>query len=134
SRPRYLMGVGTPLDLVRAIGSGIDLFDCVLPTRNARNGYVFLWSGKLVIKNARYRLDIQRLDPECDCAVCEAGYSRAYLRHAYLAGEILAHRLLTLHNLSVYARLMREARRAVLSGDYQRWALSRVQAFSNGLS
>lgn len=126
ARPRYLMGVGTPRDLLVAIGAGIDMFDCVLPTRNARNGQAFTGRGKLVIKNARYREDLAPLEAGCDCAVCSGGYSRAYLRHLYIAGEILAHRLLTLHNLHFYARLVADARRAVLEGDYAGWADGRL--------
>jgi queuine tRNA-ribosyltransferase len=126
-RIHYLMGVGTPSDLVRAIGAGIDLFDCVMPTRNARNGQVFVRGGKLVIKNAKYRTDPEVLDPGCDCAACAGGYSRAYLRHLYVAGEILVHRLLTLHNLRFYARLVAEARVAVLEGRYAAWASDKLR-------
>jgi queuine tRNA-ribosyltransferase len=124
SRPRYLMGVGTPADLVHAIGCGVDLFDCVLPTRNARNGQAFVTNGKLTIKNARYRFDMRPLDEQCGCPVCRGGFSRAYLRHLFIAGEILAHRLLTLHNLSYYEELVRNARAAVASGDYASWAFT----------
>lgn len=122
-RPRYLMGVGTPTDLVRAIGAGIDLFDCVMPTRNARNGQVFTSAGRLVVKNSRYRSDAGPLDPECDCAACAGGFSRAYLRHLFLAGEILAHRLLSAHNLRYYQRLVTSARAAIMRGEYAAWAL-----------
>lgn len=118
-RVRYLMGVGTPADLLRAIGVGIDLFDCVMPTRNARNGQVFTHAGKLVIKNARYKDDAEPLDRACDCVVCTGGYSRAYLRHLYMAGEILAHRLLSIHNLRFYGRLLAEARAAIRDGRFQ---------------
>lgn len=118
-RVRYLMGVGTPADLLRAIGVGIDLFDCVMPTRNARNGQVFTHAGKLVIKNARYKDDAEPLDRACDCAVCTGSYSRAYLRHLYMAGEILAHRLLSIHNLRFYGRLMADARAAIRDGRFQ---------------
>ena len=90
ARPRYLMGVGTPEDLLIAIGAGVDLFDCVMPTRNARNGQAFTWQGKLTIKNARYRDDPLPLDADCSCSACRGGYSRAYLRHLFVAGEILA--------------------------------------------
>jgi queuine tRNA-ribosyltransferase len=126
ARPRYLMGVGTPRDLLVAIGAGIDMFDCVIPTRNARNGQVFTARGRLVIRNARYREDLAPLEAGCECAVCSGGYSRAYLRHLYIAGEILAHRLLTLHNLHFYARLVASARRAVLEDDYTAWADGRL--------
>ena len=118
-RIRYLMGVGTPADLLRAVGAGIDLFDCVMPTRNARNGQVFTDAGKLVIKNARYKDDPLPLDPACDCTVCTGAYSRAYLRHLYMAGEILAHRLLSIHNLRFYGRLMAQARQAIERGVFE---------------
>ena len=121
-RPRYLMGVGTPRDIVHAIACGIDLFDCVMPTRNARNGQVFVPGGKLVIKNARHRADPLPLDPACGCPACRAGYSRSYLRHLYMAGEILVHRLLSLHNLWYYQRLVQEARRAILEDRFTAWA------------
>ena len=129
SRPRYLMGVGTPEDLLIAVGAGIDLFDCVMPTRNARNGQAFTWQGKLTIKNARYRDDPLPLDPECSCSACRGGYSRAYLRHLFVAGEILALRLLSEHNLALYARLMREARAAVVRGAYADFARERLAVF-----
>jgi len=125
-RPRYLMGVGTPADLVRAIGAGIDVFDCVLPTRNARNGQAFVPRGRIVIKNARYRGDSEPLDPACSCPACENRFSRSYLRHLYLSDEMLAHRLLTLHNLWFYGRLMADARRAVELGQYASWAAARL--------
>ncbi len=117
-RIHYLMGVGTPSDLVRAIGCGIDLFDCVMPTRNARNGQAFVRGGKIVIKNSGYRTDRRVLDESCDCFACSKGYTRAYLRHLYVSGEILFHRLLSLHNLRFYARLVEEAREAILRDNY----------------
>lgn len=126
-RIHYLMGVGTPSDLVRAIGAGIDLFDCVMPTRNARNGQAFVRGGKIVIKNARHRTDRAVLDPECPCPTCVGGYSRGYLRHLYLAGEILVHRLLSLHNLHYYARLVAAGRQAVLEGRYEAWAVETLR-------
>lgn len=118
ARIHYLMGVGTPTDLVHAIFAGIDLFDCVMPTRNARNGQAFVPGGKIVIKNAAYRTDQRVLDERCDCPACVGGYSRAYLRHLYVAGEILVHRLLSLHNLRFYAQLVKEARKAILEDRY----------------
>ena len=126
-RIHYLMGVGTPTDLVRAIGTGIDLFDCVMPTRNARNGQAFVPGGKIVIKNARYRLDRSVLDPTCSCPACARGYSRGYLRHLYVAGEILVHRLLSLHNLHYYARLVAAGRQAILDGRYPAWAAEKLR-------
>jgi queuine tRNA-ribosyltransferase len=131
ARPRYLMGVGTPEDLLVAVGAGIDLFDCVMPTRNARNGQAFTWQGKLTIKNARYRADPLPLDPECSCQACRQGYSRAYLRHLFVAGEILALRLLSEHNLTLYARLLREARAAILANQYADFAAERLAVFRN---
>jgi queuine tRNA-ribosyltransferase len=127
SRPHYLMGVGTPVDLLRAIGVGVDLFDCVMPTRNARNGQVFVAEGKLVLKNARFKDDPAPIDAECGCATCVGGFSRAYLRHLFLAGEILAHRLLTLHNLWFYGSLMAAARQAIAAGQFDDWAGVRIQ-------
>jgi queuine tRNA-ribosyltransferase len=116
-RPRYLMGVGTPQDLVVAIGYGIDLFDCVLPTRNARNGQLFVREGRLTIANARYRLDEGPVDATCACETCRTT-SRAYLRHLYMAREILYHRLATLHNVFYYQALVRAAREAIRAGRY----------------
>jgi queuine tRNA-ribosyltransferase len=130
-RPHYLMGVGTPADLVKAIGCGVDMFDCVMPTRNARNGQAFVRSGKVVIKNARYRDAREPLDPECSCPACRGGYSRGYLRHLYVAGEILGARLLTLHNLTFYAGLVREARQAVLDGRYDAWAAATLRELAS---
>jgi queuine tRNA-ribosyltransferase len=127
TRIRYLMGVGTPADLVRAIGVGIDLFDCVMPTRNARNGQAFVREGKIVIKNATYRSDSRVLDETCDCPACFGGYSRAYLRHLYIAGELLVHRLVSLHNLHFYGRLVREARQAILLNQYKAWSLEKLR-------
>ena len=118
ARPRYLMGVGTPQDLLHGIESGVDMFDCVLPTRNARNGQALTRFGRVVIKQARYRKDASPLDPECACGACAGAYSRAYLRHLFLAGEILALKLLSLHNLFFYGELVAGARRAIEAGDY----------------
>ncbi|MBN4059112.1 tRNA guanosine(34) transglycosylase Tgt [Endomicrobium sp. AH-315-J14] len=125
ARPRYLMGVGTPADLVRGVGAGIDMFDCVMPTRNARNGHLFTSAGKLAIKNSRYRNDSGPLDPECSCLVCAPegfSYSRAYLRHLFLTKEMLALRMFSLHNLHYYGNLMRRARAAIEEGRFQAFA------------
>jgi queuine tRNA-ribosyltransferase len=127
-RPRYLMGVGTPRDLVRAIGAGVDMFDCVLPTRNARNGQALTRFGRLVVKNARWRDDPRPIDERCACACCAGGYSRAYLRHLYVAGEILALRLLSLHNLHFYGEITAGARAAVARGVYAAWASGMLSA------
>jgi queuine tRNA-ribosyltransferase len=111
-RPRYLMGVGTPEDLVEAVRRGMDMFDCVLPTRNARNGWLFTHDGAVKIKNSRYARDIGPVDPLCDCYTCRH-YTRAYLRHLQQANEILGARLATIHNLHYYQRLMQGLRRAI---------------------
>jgi queuine tRNA-ribosyltransferase len=131
ARPRYLMGVGSPEDLLIGVGAGIDLFDCVMPTRNARNGQAFTWAGKLTIKNARYRDDPLPLDPDCSCSACRGGYSRAYLRHLFVAGEILVLRMLSEHNLALYARLMREARAAIVANTFANFAAERLAVFRN---
>jgi queuine tRNA-ribosyltransferase len=117
-RPRYLMGVGTPEDLVEGVYHGIDMFDCVMPTRSARNGLLFTNGEKIVIKNARYREDGSPLDSTCDCYTCQ-NYSRAYLRHLYVAGEILAMILNTIHNLRYYLRLMEQIREAIRGDRYR---------------
>jgi queuine tRNA-ribosyltransferase len=116
-KPRYLMGVGTPADLLAAIAMGYDLFDCVLPTRNARNGCAFTSSGRVSIKHSRHARDSGPLDEQCECRTCQT-YSRSYLRHLYRAGEILAARALTEHNLFFYANLIRRAQDAIASGTY----------------
>ena len=120
-RPRYLMGVGTPYDLLDAIGVGIDMFDCVLPTRNARNGQALTSAGRVNLKQARHREDDGPLDAGCACPTCST-YSRAYLRHLVTTKEMLGPRLLTLHNLSFYGDLLRGAREHIVAGDYAAWA------------
>ena len=126
-RPRYLMGVGTPEDLLAAVAMGYDLFDCVLPTRNARNGMAFTSSGRVAIKNSMYARDQQPLDQHCQCRCCTT-YSRAYLRHLHLSGEILAARALTEHNLFFYGRLMREAQAAIASRTYATFSRTMIEA------
>jgi queuine tRNA-ribosyltransferase len=111
-RPRYLMGVGRPVDLVEAVARGIDLFDCVLPTRNGRNAMAFTQSGPLRIRNAVFQRDAGPLDPECECPVCRT-YSRAYLRHLFIAGEMLGPILLSWHNIAYYQDLLRGLRQAI---------------------
>ncbi|HEV7556679.1 MAG TPA: tRNA guanosine(34) transglycosylase Tgt, partial [Kofleriaceae bacterium] len=117
-RPRYLMGVGTPADLERGIAAGIDMFDCVMPTRNARNGYLFTSGARINIPNAANRADFGPVDPECPCSTCRT-HSRAYLRHLYQAKEILYARLATLHNLTFYARHVRRLRDRILADGVQ---------------
>ncbi len=128
-RPRYLMGVGTPRDLLTAIGAGIDMFDCVMPTRNARNGQLFTWRGKLVISNARFRNDLGPPDPDCACETCRT-FSLAYLRHLHACGEILFARAATLHNLHFYLDLVGRARQAILEGRYAAFATEAISRFS----
>jgi queuine tRNA-ribosyltransferase len=121
-KPHYLMGVGTPEDLVAGVSSGIDMFDCVMPTRNARNGWLFTRYGDIKIKNARYKDDLQPLDDTCGCYACR-NFSRAYLHHLHRAGEILGARLNTIHNLYYYLQLMRNMRAAIEAGRFQGFVL-----------
>lgn len=116
-KPRYLMGVGTPNDLVYGVSCGVDMFDCVMPTRNARNGSLFTSLGVIKIRNAQYKSDLSPLDPNCVCYTCRH-FTRAYLRHLFVENEILAHRLHTLHNLHFYLSLMRGIRRAIHTGTF----------------
>ncbi len=125
--PRYLMGVGTPEDLLECIGRGVDMFDCVLPTRNARTGTLFTSTGRLNIKGAAFARDEGPVDPACDCYTCRH-FSRAYLRHLYVAHEILGLRLNTIHNLHYYVGLMREAREAIGAGTFAAWQAGRLAA------
>jgi queuine tRNA-ribosyltransferase len=117
-RPRYLMGVGTPADLVAAVALGVDMFDCVMPTRNARNGYLFTSRGVLKIRNAQHRDSAAPLDPECNCYTCR-GFTRAYLHHLDRCGEILGSVLMTIHNLHYYQTLMRRLREAIEMGTFR---------------
>lgn len=119
-KPRYLMGVGFPEDIVEAVSRGVDLFDCVMPTRNARNGTVFTSCGKLVIKNAAYARDFGPLDPGCDCETCRT-YSRSYIRHLFNAGELLGPRLATYHSLYFYLHLLAEIRQVIRDGRFRQW-------------
>jgi len=119
-RPRYLMGVGRPQDIVKAARAGFDMFDCVIPTRNARNGTLFTWHGKINIKRAEFAADLRPLDETCDCYCC-GNFSRAYLRHLYMAGEILSSQLNSLHNLYFYHRLMDKCREAIRTGRSELW-------------
>ncbi len=130
-QPRYLMGAGEPEDLLQAMGEGVDMFDCVLPTRNARNGTLYTRRGKLNIKAARFREDGGPLDPDCACAVCR-DYSRAYLSHLFRAGEILSMRLNTYHNLHFFLALLREARAAILEGVYAGFAAAFLATYRGG--
>lgn len=130
-KPRYLMGVGTPEDLLDGVARGIDMFDCVMPTRNARNGVMFTSQGKIAIKNQKYTRDPGPLDPACACYTC-THYSRAYLRHLFVSKEILASRLNTWHNLHFYQALMAGARRAIEEGRYRHYHREMLQNFRQG--
>lgn len=130
--PRYLMGVGTPEDLVECVARGVDMFDCVLPTRNGRTGQAFTSRGKLNIKNARWTTDRRPLDDACRCSVCQR-HSRAYLRHLYLTGEMLASILLTHHNLAFFLDTLRRVRQSIRSGDFTRFRQEFIERLGSGV-
>jgi queuine tRNA-ribosyltransferase len=129
NQPRYLMGVGTPEDLIEAVSRGIDMFDCVLPTRNGRTGQAFTSRGKMNVKNAQWALDTKPLDEGCACSVCKR-HSRAYIRHLYMSGEMLASVLLTHHNLAFFLDTMRRVRQSIRSGDFTKFR----REFTEGLN
>ena len=116
-KPVYLMGVGTPANILEAVDRGVDFFDCVMPARNARHAKLFTWSGALNIRNEKYKLDERPIDPDCDCPVCRS-FSRAYLRHLFAAEEMLAMRLAVLHNLYFYNKLAERIRQALDAGQF----------------
>jgi len=132
ARPRYLMGVGTPEDLLAGVAAGIDLFDCVLPTRCARNGLLFTSQGKLTIRNARFADDRRPADPACGCYTCPT-FTRAYLRHLFKSAELLGLRLNTIHNVTYYLSLMADARRAIEEGRFDAFRRERLAAWQAGL-
>lgn len=129
-KPRYLMGTGTPVDLVSAVGLGIDMFDCILPTRLGRAGTAFTSQGKVVVKNAEYSRDFAPLDPECSCYTCK-NYSRAYLRHLFKAEEMLAQRLVSLHNLYFYNKLMEDMRKRIKEGSFNQFKKDFLRKWKN---
>ena len=131
-KPRYLMGVGTPEDLVESVARGVDMFDCVLPTRNGRNGQAFTSRGKVNIKNARFATDTRPLDKACSCSVC-GRHSRAFIRHLYLAGEMLASILLTHHNLAFFLDTMKHVRQAIRSGQFAEFRRKFTEQLHSGL-
>ena len=120
NKPRYLMGVGRPENILESIERGIDLFDCVMPTRNARHAILFSWEGVLNVRNSKFKDDFSRIDENCDCFTC-ANYSRAYLRHLFNAGEILAMELASIHNLHFYIELVSEARKQIIKNSFKEW-------------
>jgi queuine tRNA-ribosyltransferase len=129
-KPRYLMGVGRPEDLLLGVACGIDMFDCVLPTRNGRNATCLTSHGVVKLRNARYRLDTKPVDESCNCPTC-ARYSRSYLRHLFLAGEMLGPILASAHNLAYLHTLMRDARNAILNGQYERFMRDSLERLAN---
>jgi queuine tRNA-ribosyltransferase len=129
NRPRYLMGVGRPENILEAIERGIDMFDCVMPTRNARNAYLFTSSGTLSMRNAQYKNDFAPVDENCDCYTCR-NYSRAYLRHLFIASEILALELASIHNLAFYLKLVKQAREKIKEGGFKEWKDNFVKIIS----
>ena len=128
-RPRYLMGVGKPENILEAIERGIDMFDCVMPTRNARNANLFTYSGTLSMRNAQYKDDFNPVDGSCDCYTCK-NYTRAYLRHLFIASEILALELASIHNLTFYLKLVKEAREKIIEGNFLQWKKEIVKQIS----
>ncbi len=131
-RPRYLMGVGTPVNILEAIDRGVDMFDCVMPTRNGRNGMLFTWNGIINIRNKKWQYDFSPIDERSDCFV-DRTYSKAYLRHLTIAGEMLAAQIASLHNLAFYLQLVREARRRIVAGTFKPWKEEMVRQLSNRL-
>ncbi|MDX1649834.1 MAG: tRNA guanosine(34) transglycosylase Tgt, partial [Myxococcota bacterium] len=131
-RPRYLMGVGLPEDLIAAVGYGIDLFDCVIPTRYARSASVFTRRGRIRLTNRRYRRDLFPIDPSCDCETCAGGFTRAYLHHLFQANEITSAILASLHNVRFYQRLVAEAREAVQAGSFDAWREAFLADYARG--
>ena len=131
-KPRYLMGVGTPENLLECISLGVDMFDCVMPTRNGRNGMLFTSEGIINIKNEKWHNDFSPIDPNGDCFV-DTTYSKAYLRHLFKANEILGFQIASIHNLSFYLWLVKEARRQIASGGFAEWKKVMVQKVKNRL-
>jgi queuine tRNA-ribosyltransferase len=128
-KPRYLMGVGRPENILESIDRGIDIFDCVMPTRNARHGVLFTADGVLTLTNAKFKDDFEKVDPNCDCYTCK-NFSRAYLRHLFNAGELLALELASIHNLHFYISLLSEARTRILDGTFKEWKNKTIDLIS----
>ncbi|MCW8810062.1 MAG: tRNA guanosine(34) transglycosylase Tgt [Ignavibacteriaceae bacterium] len=132
NKPRYLMGVGRPENILESVERGIDMFDCVMPTRNARHGVIFTSQGVLTLTNSQFKDDFEKLDVNCDCYTCK-NYSRAYLRHLFNAGELLALELASIHNLHFYNSLMSEARKKILDGSFKEWKNKTIDLIGNRL-
>jgi queuine tRNA-ribosyltransferase len=133
NKPRYLMGVGKPENILEAIERGVDMFDCVMPTRNARNSHIFTWNGIISIRNNRYKDDFRPLDDNCDCYACK-NYTRAYLRHLFVAKELLAYELASVHNLHFYLSLAKSARKHIIEGDFPEWKNKVIKIISKKIS
>ncbi len=133
NKPRYLMGVGKPENILEAIERGVDMFDCVMPTRNARNSHIFTWNGIISIRNNRYKDDFRPLDENCDCYACK-NYTRAYLRHLFVAKELLAYELASVHNLHFYLSLAKNARKHIIEGDFPEWKNKVIKIISKKIS
>jgi len=129
-QPRYMMGVGFPEDIIKGVSLGVDMFDCVMPTRNARNGTLFTAVGKLVMKNAKYADELEPVDKECDCYLCQ-NFSRAYLRHLFMSGEILAAHLATIHNLRFYLSLTEKMRQAIAEDNFAKWSQDFLERYQS---
>jgi queuine tRNA-ribosyltransferase len=132
-RPRYLMGVGFPEDLVEGIARGVDLFDCVAPTRNGRHGSAWTMAGRVNVRNASHKMAEEPLDPDCDCHTCQR-FSKAYLRHLFMAEEILGLRLVSLHNIRFLIRIGNLARAAILEGRFDHWKREWLARYTQGKS
>lgn len=132
NKPRYLMGVGTPVNILEAIDRGVDMFDCVMPTRNGRNGMLFTWDGTINIRNKKWEADFSPIDPSSDCFV-DTTYSKAYLRHLTISGEMMAAQISSMHNLAFYLRLVKEARRQIINGTFSSWKADMVLRLSERL-
>lgn len=128
-KPRYLMGIGKPEDILQAVDEGVDMFDCVMPTRVARNGGIYTWQGKLNIKNAKFLRDDKPLDPQCDCYTC-TNYTRSYLRHLFSNNELLSYRLNSYHNLYFYSKLMEKVRDSIKGGFWEEFKKESLERFS----
>jgi len=133
NKPRYLMGVGKPEDLIASVLRGVDMFDCVMPTRNARNGYLFTRHGVMKIRNARFESDTSPIDPECGCSTCKGGFSRSYLRHLDRCNEMLGPQLMTAHNLYFYQQLMQSMRDAISEGRLAHFADLFLETYNSGV-
>jgi queuine tRNA-ribosyltransferase len=131
AQPRYLMGCGTPVEILEGVARGVDMFDCVMPTRNGRNGTAFTRWGKVAVRNGAYREDMGPLEEGCGCVTCR-NYSRAYVRHLFNAGEVLGLRLVTYHNLYYYHRLMADVRRAITEGNFDRFKREYIERYERG--